>query len=93
MAAAGRDFTTDLPSGPGFFEKNPRLSLMTRALGRLDKERKNIIFDKAEDHKETRTSIADKVAKSLSINCNRKLVRAVLDAKRSSKLKKLKKIS
>ena len=33
----------------GFFEKNPRLSLMTRALGRLDKERKNIIFDKAEE--------------------------------------------
>ena len=33
----------------GFFEKNPRLSLMTRALGKLDKERKNIIFDKAEE--------------------------------------------
>ena len=33
----------------GFFEKNPRLSLMTRALGRLDKERKNIIFDKSEE--------------------------------------------
>ena len=33
----------------GFFEKNPRLSLMTRALGRLDKERKNIIYDKAEE--------------------------------------------
>ena len=33
----------------GFFEKNPRLSLMTRALGRLDKERKNIIFDIAEE--------------------------------------------
>mgnify|MGYP003315244234 FL=1 len=32
-----------------FFQKNPRLSLMTRALGRLDKERKNIIFDKAEE--------------------------------------------
>ena len=32
-----------------FFEKNPRLSLMTRALGRLDKERKHIIFDKAEE--------------------------------------------
>ena len=33
----------------GFFEKNPRLSLMTRALGRLDKERKNIIFEKSEE--------------------------------------------
>lgn len=33
----------------GFFEKNPRLSLMTRALGRLDIERKNIIFNKAEE--------------------------------------------
>ena len=51
------------------------------------------IFDKAEDRKETRTSIADKVATSLGVNCNRKLVRAVLDAKRSSKLEKLKKIS
>ena len=51
------------------------------------------IFDKAEDRKETRTSIAAKVAKSLGVNCNRKLVKAVLDAKRSSKLEKLKKIS
>ena len=59
-----------------------------------NKEKKILeIFDKAEDRKETRTSIADKVAKSLGVNCNRKLVRAVLDAKRSSKLEKLKKIS
>ena len=39
------------------------------------------------------SSIASKVTKSLGVNCNRKLVRAVLDAKRSSKLEKLKKIS
>ena len=32
-------------------------------------------------------------AKNLGVNCNRKLVRSVLDAKRSSKLEKLKKIS
>ena len=59
-----------------------------------NKEKKILeIFDKAEDRKETRTSIANKVAKSLGVNCNRKLVRAVLDSKRSSKLEKLKKIS
>ena len=51
------------------------------------------IFDKAEDQKESRTSIAKKVAKSLGVSCNRKLVRSVLDAQRSSRLKKLKKIS
>lgn len=32
-----------------FFDKNPRLSLMPRALAKLDKERKRIIFDKASD--------------------------------------------
>ena len=51
------------------------------------------IFDKAKDKAETRTSIAEKVAESLDVSCNRKLVRKVLDEQRSSKLEKLKKIS
>ena len=51
------------------------------------------IFDKAEDQKESRTSIAERVAESLGVSCNRKLVRSVLDSQRSSRLKKLKKIS
>ena len=51
------------------------------------------IFDKAKDQVESRTSIAEKVAESLDVSCNRKLVRKVLDEQRSSKLEKLKKIS
>jgi hypothetical protein len=51
------------------------------------------IFDKAQDQVESRTSIAEKVAESLNVSCNRKLVAKVLDEKRSSELKKLKKIS
>ena len=73
--------------------KNNNNSVLGKQLLKKKKEKILEIFDKAEDKKETRTSIADKVAKSLGLNCNRKLVRAVLDAKRSSKLEKLKKIS
>ena len=73
--------------------KNNNNSVLGKELLKKKKEKILEIFDKAEDRKETRTSIADKVAKSLGVNCNRKLVRAVLDAKRSSKLEKLKKIS
>jgi hypothetical protein len=51
------------------------------------------IFDNAKDQVESRTSIAEKVAKSLNVSCNRKLVSKVLDQQRSSRLKKLKKIS
>ena len=51
------------------------------------------IFDKAKDQVESRTSIAEKVAESLDVPCNRKLVRKVLDEQRSSELEKLKKIS
>ena len=51
------------------------------------------IFDKAQDQAVSRTSIAEKVAESLDVSCNRKLVRKVLDEQRSSKLEKLKKIS
>ena len=73
--------------------KNNNNSVLGKQLLKKKKEKILEIFDKAEERKETRTSIADKVAKSLGVNCNRKLVRAVLDAKRSSKLEKLKKIS
>ena len=68
-------------------------SILGKEILKKKKEKILEVFDKAEDRKETRTSIADKVAKSVGVNCNRKLVRAVLDAKRSSKLKKLKKVS
>ena len=55
------------------------------------KEKKILeIFDKAENHKESKSSIADKVAKVLGVPCNRKLVRRVLNKKRTSKLNKLK---
>ena len=55
-----------------------------------NKEKKILeIFDKAENKKESKSSIADKVAKALGVPCNRKLVRSVLSEKRSSKLSKL----
>ena len=55
-----------------------------------NKEKKILeIFDKAENKKESKTSIADKVTKALGVPCNRKLVRRVLNEKRSSKLSKL----
>ena len=55
-----------------------------------NKEKKVLeIFDKAENNKESKSSIADKVAKALGVPCNRKLVRRVLNEKRSSKLSKL----
>ncbi len=73
--------------------KNNNNSELGKQLLKKKKEKILEIFDKAEDKKETRTSIADKVSKSMGLNCNRKLVRSVLDAKRSSKLDKLKKIS
>ena len=73
--------------------KNNNNSELGKQLLKKKKEKILEIFDKAEDKKETRTSIADKVARSLGVNCNRKLVRAVLSAKRSFKLEKLKKIS
>ena len=55
-----------------------------------NKEKKILeIFDKAENKKESKSSLADKVAKALGVPCNRKLVRRVLNEKRSSKLSKL----
>ena len=54
------------------------------------KEKKILeIFDKAENKKESKSSIADKAAKALGVPCNRKLVRRVLNEKRSSRLSKL----
>ena len=54
------------------------------------KEKKILeIFDKAENKKESKSSIADKVADAIGIPCNRKLVRRVLSEKRSSRLNKL----
>ena len=73
--------------------KNMSLS-NNNALGQesIKKKEKKIleIFDKAENHKESKSSIADQVAKALGVPCNRKLVRRVLKKKRSSKLDKLK---
>ena len=73
--------------------KNMSLS-NNNALGKenVKKKEKKIleIFDKAENQKESKSSIADKVAKVLGVPCNRKLVRRVLNKKRSSKLNKLK---
>ena len=48
------------------------------------------IFDEAKNLQESKSSIADKVAEVLGVPCNRKLVRRVLNEKRSSKLDKLK---
>ena len=71
--------------------KNNNTSILGKTFLKKKKEKILEIFDNAEDKVESRTSIAIKVSKSLGINCNRKLVRAVLDDKRSSKLGKLKK--
>ena len=73
--------------------KNNNNSLLGREILKKKKAKILEIFDKAANQEESRTSIAEKVAKNLGVNCNRKLVRSVLDAKRSSKLEKLKKIS
>ena len=38
-----------------FFESNPRLSVMTRSLNKMDANRKKLIFRKAEDFIEKNT--------------------------------------
>ena len=54
------------------------------------KEKKILqIFDEAKDQEESKSSIARKVSEALGVACNRKLVRRVLNEKRSSKLDKL----
>jgi hypothetical protein len=55
------------------------------------KEKKVLqIFDESNNQEESKSSIADKVSAALGVPCNRKLVRRVLNEKRSSKLDKLK---
>ncbi len=55
------------------------------------KEKKILqIFDEALNQEESKSSIAQKVKDELGVPCNRKLVRRVLDEKRSSKIDKLK---
>lgn len=55
------------------------------------KEKKILqIFDEALYQEESKSSIAQKVKDELGVPCNRKLVRRVLDERRSSKLDKLK---
>ncbi len=73
--------------------KNNNNSLLGKEILKNKKAKILEIFDKAKDKAETRTSIAEKVAESLDVSCNRKLVKKVLDEQRSSKLEKLKKIS
>ena len=56
-----------------------------------NKEKKILqIFDEAKNQAESKSSIARKVKKVLGFPCDRKLVRRVLNEKRSSKLDKLK---
>ena len=83
-----------IPSKAKLEEIKKTMSLNNNnALGKenlKNKEKKILeIFDKAENKKESKSSIADKVAKALGVPCNRKLVRRVLNEKRSSKLSKL----
>ena len=73
--------------------ENNNNSILGREIVNKKKEKILEVFDNAEDQSESKTSIAKKVSKILSTPCNRKLVRSVLDQKRSSKLNKLKKIS
>ena len=56
-----------------------------------NKEKKILeIFDNSKNKTESRTSIAEKVSISMGVPCNRKLVRRILNEKRSTKLNKLK---
>ena len=56
-----------------------------------NKEKKILeIFDNSKNKTESRTSIAEKVFISMGVPCNRKLVRRILNEKRSTKLNKLK---
>ena len=83
-----------IPSKAKLEEIKKNMSLNNNnALGKenlKNKEKKILeIFDKAENKKESKSSIADKVADAIGIPCNRKLVRRVLSEKRSSRLNKL----
>jgi len=83
-----------IPSKAKLEEIKKNMSLNNNnALGKenIKKKEKKIleIFDKAENKKESKSSISNKVAKALGVPCNRKLVRRVLNEKRSSRLSKL----
>ncbi len=71
--------------------KDNNNSLLGREILKKKKEKILEIFDKAEPDKETKTSIALKVSQIIGVSCNRKLVKSVLDQKRSSKINKLQK--
>ena len=73
--------------------KNNNNSVLGKEILKKKKAKILEIFDKAKDQAESRTSIAEKVAESLDVSCNRKLVRKVLDEQRPTDLDKLKKIS
>ena len=73
--------------------KNNNNSVLGKEILKKKKAKILEIFDKAKDQAESRTSIAEKVAESLDVSCNRKLVRKVLDEQRRTDLDKLKKIS
>ena len=83
-----------IPSKTKLEEIKKNMSLNNNnALGKenIKKKEKKIleIFDKAVNKKESKSSIANKVVKALGVPCNRKLVRRVLNEKRSSRLSKL----
>ena len=73
--------------------KNNNNSMIGKEILKKKKAKILEIFDNAKDQVESRTSIAEKVAESLNVSCNRKLVAKVLDDQRVSNFKKLKKIS
>ena len=71
--------------------KNNNNSVIGKEILKRKKEEILKIFDSSKDNIETRTSIALKVSEKMGVNCNRKLVRKVLEEKRGDKLNKLKK--
>ena len=71
--------------------KNNNNSAIGKEILKRKKEEILKIFDSSKDNIETRTSIALKVSEKMGVNCNRKLVRKVLEEKRGDKLNKLKK--
>jgi len=84
-----------IPSKTKLEEIKKNMSLNNNnALGKenIKKKEKKIleIFDNAKNQSESRSSIAEKVSVSMGVPCNRKLVRRVLNEKRSTKLNKLK---
>ena len=76
------------------FDKAPSAAeYQKRIEAAVGEKNKSKIRDEKNSKCETKTSIARKVAQSLGVNCNRKLVQSVLTDRRSSKLDKLNKIA